>query len=629
MIQEHILGGQKINDPDNFRDLSLQFTFDSQGNVEKTKLNNWQFGVDDKGDSADAVTIIQKHVSDGLLGGPGVGEGLPYKLRLDNQEGQKIDLFDGFVNTWSAKYKQGSVTAEAVEQGKIDWINDVIDGFTFEDLAEMGKITFRNYIPVPYCKNKKGDGLETITAIITAFIVVDKMKEQASELKKSIGRLTSPFSYGEVIAVVEHMLYLIVLVAALFKMLTDAYNSIVGPVKYHYAMYEKDLLRIGLSHLGLKMSSTILEQPPFNRSAVMPPKYNTFEENTGLFATITGFLEPNPNEQTGYPKTTFGDFFRSIKVKYNAKIVIDGDTLFFEKQSFDRPAPIKQMPPIETDELGYTHNHEDFKATRIISFAIDHQERNTVQVFKGTSVQINTRQRTVINPKMSLMTGVEDTTLAFARGIPKTHLNYPEIVLDGLFKLISPLFDVLTGVVNLVIDLINVVVDVINSIEDALKFIGINVSIDVPRIARLDPPAFKNLIEDRIGMLMLETDYTSVQKTFLIGNSSNPRNNKLLPDNLKVQNASYLWHNYHYFLSFIPQKDSLGNQWRERPFKIPFSFDDIVNVRKSNALLMDNGSKGEFKVLDVSPTGEEASGTYRERFKYAEFTETIIVPDGR
>ena len=80
----------------------------------------------------DAKKLI-KHVQDGLSGGVGIFEGVPYKINIDS-----TNIFDGFVDLSNdAQFVENEkVIANLTKKGGSDWLNDIADGFSFGYLRE-------------------------------------------------------------------------------------------------------------------------------------------------------------------------------------------------------------------------------------------------------------------------------------------------------------------------------------------------------------------------------------------------------------------------------------------------------------------------------------------------------------
>jgi hypothetical protein len=167
----------------------------------------------------------------------------------------------------------------------------------------------------------------------------------------------------------------------------------------------------------------------------------------------------------------------------------------------------------------------------------------------------------------------------------------------------------------------------INALIKALKTIGLNLNFKIQTIQPIEISGFKSLIETRIGMLKMESDYVNIPKLILVGNGS-PRYNTLLSNNENVLNAKYLFDNYHYFTSFIGRKDWIGNQYLLRKFEdVPFTFNDFEIVRTNNEMFDYEGNELKLISLRFNPYKGTASGEYKQHKVYTtNLKETIYEP---
>jgi len=629
MIQRHFLKGVEINEPNNYPELQISRTWDNESESVAVNFDKVELGVGDRTKSNDGSILANLHIAAGLTGGVGVGEGAPYKLILDDQKGNVYEALNGYLDLWRSEQRCDKVIAPLVEAGGVDWSEQRLNSFTFEYLFNIGLITTDHFVPIPYVIEAKQNNLEIAFSLLTIFVVQDKIKEQALELKKSAGRLVSPFSASEVIAVIVQFIYVATLFSALVILVKDIVNNIIQKVKYHMGMYVKDLLEIGLSHIGLTLSSSIFQQPPFDKALIIPQKFNLKDTNTGDFEFIKGFFTPNKNEQFGYYKGTFGQLFNLVRQMVLAKVVIKNKIVYMEKRNFYLSTPKWKIPPVK-DQFT-TYNHEDFRSTYDLRFQVDINDRHTLQEYAGTAVTVTTQPKVILNKDMVLLSGLEEIAIGFSLGKAKTELTPAEKIVSGFLKGVNGIVKVFIVAVNVVISIVNFITRVINGILKALRKIGININNPIGKIPKISYPNFGSLIEDRIRMLKMESDYITIPKILLVDNHGNKRNNKLRSDNSSVLNARYLWDNYHYFNSFIPQKDSKGNQFQIKQFEnIPFCFDDDQKVAGNNAIEDWDGSHGELIDIKYSPDAETASGTYRVQRPYTNnLIETIIEPNGK
>ena len=629
MRQRHFLNGIEINEPDNYEELEIELNFDKDGNNAAVSINTWEFGVGDVGSSTDGVIINNKHIADGLTGGVGVGEGIPYLIQLDDQKTKVFDLFSGYVDLWRATVDCDMIIAPAVEKGNIDWLNEVADSVSFEFLKEQGVITVNDYVPVPYVIEKKQNSIEIIMALVTIFVVADKINDQIQDLKQMAASSSNPFEATVIFRAIIKIAYIIILFVALVKLVKDLVNMLIPPVKYHQTMYWRTSLEKGLSHFGLTLSSSILQQPPYDKAVIMPEKFNINENNVGLFQRITGYLKPTKNEQDGFFKGTVGDCLALAQLTFNAKITIEGTTLFLEPDNTISTKPKFKFPPLDLQP--HKFNPDDFFSNIHIRFQWDSQDRHTIQEYDGTEVQITTTPITINNKDMVLLSKLDSVSIGLALGKRKTELTFLEKIISAFLKAIQKIVNAFIAVVNLLIRAINAIIKLINAIIKALNFIGINVFFLILPIREIPQATFGDLIDNRIGMLKMENDFVNVAKILLVDNNTNARNNKLRPENESRLNARYLWDNYHYHKSFIAQQDNPGNQYIIRDFNnITFCFEDYEKVRNNNRIFDSDNKEGEIISLKFNPVDETASGSYKIRQIYTNnLQETIIEPDGK
>jgi hypothetical protein len=631
MNQRFYIDGIEVNNPNNYALNEVELNFDKGDERAQVSIDTWELGVGDKSKVNDAEILALQHLQNGLTGGVGVGEGKPFQVYID-KSGTQLLLFDGFLDLWSAKYECGKITAKAIEQGKVDWLKSGVAEFSFEYLESIGAITEADYILVPYIISTIPNYREAFMATITIFIVTGQLVSEIQGILELTAEAANPFEASSIARLVLRIIYIATLLVALIKLLFDVYNLIVQPIKYHACMYRNDLLRIGAAHLGLTFSSSFLEVYPYNKVAILPQKFFTKDDNTGILKAVQGLFDKNKAGQKGFPSQgyTFADLLSEIQIEFNAKIICDGVTLRIEKQNYNQSVALYQIPAVERNE--YSLNHTDFYSSIFIKYATDLNDRNTIQEYLGTSYQITTLPISVQNQRMLLTKNLQSVTINFALGKRKTELTFPEKLFDVFFKAIGAVVDVLVTVINAIIKVINGIIKILNKIIKTLDNLGININFEIPTVRELEPPEFSNLIEDRINMLKMETDFVSVPKLIMIENNSDARNNKLLPDNESVLSAKYLWDNFHYLKSFVPQSDNTkGNQYYIYPVeKVPFCFSDYQKVRENNMVIDTDGTQvGFIDTLKWNIEEQTADMTFRINKQYtANLREIKIEPNG-
>jgi len=134
MRARFFINGEEVNEPNNYQELSIQLNFDSDNPNAVVSTNEWELGVGRRNTRTDLANVANNHITNGLTGNVGVFEGMPFVIRVEDGQQSNI-VFDGFLDLSNALVSCDLVTAPAIEQKSIDWLNEVADSFTFEYLA--------------------------------------------------------------------------------------------------------------------------------------------------------------------------------------------------------------------------------------------------------------------------------------------------------------------------------------------------------------------------------------------------------------------------------------------------------------------------------------------------------------
>lgn len=628
MILRNFINNEEVNDPLNLPDFEIELNFDKNSVQQTLSLTSIEWGVNNPLDSKDAYQLIKKHENSQV----GVIEGLPYKLLLDNQRDTPLEIFNGYLDVWAKEQSRNEngdvIKLNAVEQGKVDWLNDVADSFTFEYLYSIGVIKQSDFIQIPYCINKKQNAIEFLFTIFALFVIYDKLKSEISILTELIASIGASVDASIVIRLILHITYVITLLLALAKLVVDLYNLLIQPVKYHTAMSVTRMLEIGCTHLGLTFKSSILQQEPFNKLYWLPEKFALNER--GTINGLAGNLSSNIVDNTGFYNGTFGEFLRMWQQVFNAKIICKDDSVYFEKYNYNPSANNWVVPNLMDSKYNYSYNKDDFYSNINISFAYDLNDKNTIQEWKGTNCQVIQSAITVNNVKMNLAKNYLEVRHPFALGKIKTDLNNLEKLYVTVLRTIDSVANPLINLLNYITRILNSVISVINKIVKLLNTLGIKLKFQVPRIPVIPNLKLANLIENRIGMLQMESDFVNIPKAILLDVANNPKNTKVNTNNSTYLNAKYLYDNYWYFVSFVPKGTFNGNQYLIRELnECKFTYSDYVKVRYNNMVTDAYGNECELISLKYNPLRETAKGTYKQRKQYLNnIKETIIEPNG-
>lgn len=628
MRTRYYLDGIEINPPNNYRELEIELNYDQDGNQQALSINDWEFGVGDPSKGNDGMIMCRNQLRDQT--GIGVVQGKPFVITIDDERGTTHKLFDGYVDLWKARYERGKITASAVQTGKIDWLNDFADSFTFDYLYNEGYFGKDKFVAIPYVVVKKQDAFEIVMTLVTIFVIIDKLKQSIKEIEQVVADLANPLTaISAVVKLILLILYIVTLFVSLTALILRLFYMLVPPVKYHQAMYVKDLFKIACDYMGFTFKSSILLSEPFNKMVIMPEKYNIIQD-AGLFAGVAGDFKNN-NERTGHYKGTFGDLLRAMKTMFYAKVVIDNGTLYFEPFDFRLGANGITVPYTFDNIDSYTLNHDEFNATMIISFMTDLSDRHTIQEYQGTSVQITQTAKSTIIQKMSLLRNLKQDQIPFALAKVKTELTIIEKLLEDFYIAAQNVIGILVDIANAAIKTLNEIIKLIKKVIKALNVIGIKIKLNLNTINTINAPDLGSAITNRIGMLKMESDYVSVPKIFLIDQNSTAKNTKINSNNQAYVNAKYLWDHYHYFKSFVSVDNKPDNQYLLRESdEFPFSFADYENCLNNNVIFTEDGLEGKAISIKFNPEKQTATCTYRVHKHYlSNLSLNIFEPDGK
>jgi hypothetical protein len=625
-VKTYINNVLSVAPPQNHDEVEIELNFDRDKDTftQTVTVNSYDY-VKDLND------VIINVIDGGLTGAsPGIFEGIPYKIEIES--GTDIQKpFDGYIDlTDDAEISCNKTIAKVVEKSSIDWLNEVADSFTFEYLfKETGEITTADFYWMPYVLNSVPNYKEAAISLLSVGFIEQQIEAAIEKIAELGVEMANPFEASSIVRAVLFVAFLIILIASLIVLIKTIVLLIIQPVKYHAGMMAFDLCQKGAEHLGYTFASPdILETTDLKDLFILPQKpanqVNPSENK------ILGFTTPSITQE-GYFKGTYGDLLRGFKEMFDAKIIVTPDKkIFLVKQNYSISAPVYQLPDLY--QPFYSFNTNEFNANYLIEFATDLVDKNTIQNFTGTICQAICKPNSIVNPEMVLMKGIKQVSIPFALATRKETLTVPEEIIDAFLDVFDVIINGLIDAVNVVIDVYNSIVKVLNKIIDALDFVGINVSWEIPTITNIPAVNLSGLIDNRIGMLVLEIDSTSQPKVFLMVRGSASKFNKVYTTNRDVIAASWLYDNFHISNSFVPSVAyPNGNQYMKKSFeKVPFTFQNYVDVKLNNIIFDFTGNIAIIDYLKWNIEKQKAEMRVRFSQKYTNnLNEVILIPDGK
>lgn len=614
----YYLNNSLVNPAKNWQETAFELNFDKDGNViQQLSTNDFEFVRE----NADLITA---NLTNGRL-----FEGLP--LRVEVERGATTEVpFNGYIDlTKRGQFSRDICNVSAVEYRNIDWLNDVSDSFTFEYLKSIGTITNDDYEFVPYVINTVPDYREAAIALVGSYIVINQIKDAIQRVKEIVADIANPLTaISAIVKASLLVIYLVGLLVALIKFVKDLILMVIQPVKYHACMSVKKQIEKACQHLGLTFQSSIFSDSIFEKAYIMPEKY--YNPVNATENKILGFTIPQKTQQIGEFKGTFGDLLRSIKSPiFNAKVVIKNNVLYFERRDYNITPPQYNLPDVY--QPFYTTNADENKANYYLHFDYDTIEKNTIQDWTGTSYQVILNQAVTANAGYELMKGLEDVFIPFALAKRKTDLTTPEKIIKAFLNVLDVIVNALISVVNALIGAVNAILSILTQVIKALKLVGIKINFTIPQIPTISYVNMSNLIDNRIGMMKLETDFTSKAKIFLMDLGVSAKFNKLTIGNETYFSAEYLYNNFHYINSFVPTTDKpKGNQYLIYEFNdVPFSFENYLQVKENNQIIA-YGEDALIEQVKWNPYDQKAFIKCRiNTLLSSNFAQTILIPNGQ
>lgn len=545
------------------------------------------------GEESDA---IQKHMDDF-----GIHSGIAYKQTVSDDDNTVL-LIDGFLDPSSenAIFECDSVESiPVILRGRNDWVTEAAKAVMFNVLLSQGKITTDQYIQVPYIINTIPNYTEAAIATISAFVVIQKIIDISKEIGKVVSGILSVLgAIGALLKLLIVIAWVIVVLGLIILFLMDIADHIIQPVKYHASMRLRDLLDAGCKELGLKFRSSIFDDDDINDSVYMPAKLQSFKDVNN--ANSLGFTIPDTRSK-GYYKDSFFDLLLFVKNMFHAKIIIsDDDELILERVDTSTNSAELRLPNLPLEKNG--NNGSEIIANYSVEFRGDSKDDNTVDDYEGTLTQAITTTTSGVDKKIVTIKGEKTVDLGVARAARKEGLTDIEQRLDLLYTTHSQQVNKVADIANSLTGITNKVIKAVSKTIKKLKVIGIKINFDpqpIPRLTHITPTS----ISERIGMMMLSSDFFEEDKIISLDIADNPFNTKLKEDNNLIWHSETIYNEFHVVQSHAPTVEfPFGNQYiRYSLPDFPLCLDDVVKAINNNIIFTHDGRTAKIESLEWRP----------------------------
>lgn len=612
------INGVKVNNPINNDDVALEINFQPGDNDVSLSTFSFEWAENE-------AKILTDYLKNGVSGGRGVTMGLPHRREIV-ENGKILNVLDGYIDLASAQWDRDLVTADTKEKAGLEWVTEVADGIDFQTLYNQGFLTDNDKVFVPYVissvPNYKDIMITTLTLVSIGIWIKQSVKEITADGLKVA---TIIDSLGGIIGTIAAIIYAIFLVISIVKLILDLVALVISRVKYAASMSVNRQIEAACNYLGLKYSSAILQDTTFNRLHIIPEAFAP--PVTQADDRIKGYLFGNKIEQTGYYTGTFGDLLRRITGMFNLRIVSSAKGL--ELLPMLKPLTSANFTIPDYYIPQFTTNASNLVSNIQLRFETDMVDLNTIDNYKGTIMQAQLAHPSLSKAerKLQLLKGFNQVSFGFSRAIRKEKLTQPEEALDTLLDVIGAVVGALIKAANAVIGVVNQIMEKLRNVKRVLGRIGIDIKVDFDPVPTLDDPNLGDIIDNRIGMMLLDKDQIGNAKIVLLDVNADMKKTKISVDNNAQLNALNLYNVFHKSKSFAPGKESAQRYIYNVP-KVEMNLNDVLTV-------MDEGNvRFKNKIMEVvscswNSGSRLADFVVKERKNYTtNLVETLTEPDG-
>ena len=616
--------------PNNWQGTEIELAFTNNSPDASIKTTNYEWLGED------AATLFAWYKA-GLMGGNGIFEGVPFRIETCDP---KIIVFDGCIDMSSEEttFQCDIIKASCIETNRIQFLNDRVDGFTFSYLRSIGSFgsgryatTFTNadYIKVPYVISTIPDWLQVVILMVTFLEMIKLIKDSIEQTVGYIQAAAASYPLVWAMAVYSALatasiLYSLFLTLLMVNIILLMINEIVQPIKFKYAMKVLTLFQKGAAFLDLGFSSTIL-QGTYQNACIMPKKsayiLDTQTPDVYLSNIFTGFTtmrkiysDPNNTRAYGYYEGTFGQLIREMEDVFNAKVVVRNNILYFERWDYWNNNAVFTMPNQSSEAPfcdPYGTNAHELTSNYFIKWQQDSTDENTIDQYDGVSCQMTLKPLVYSNPKNILLKGLTEKTLNFALAKRKLTLTTPEKVINNILDHLAAPYALLGFWDN----------------TFAIHTL---------------PALPNNVVNNRVGAMLLSCDFTGFQKFFVI--EKQPKNwngviaynldaNNTRTDHLGYTDAYYLAKNYHsasWAVDTINGATKYPNQYQTYKDKeVPLCCDDFSTLRENNIINSWDMKKGRVDSIRWNPFTETAKIDFKIKEVFTKNLGQTIVIDGQ
>ena len=553
-------------EPKNANEIEVLATFDNnstQPNITTSEITFTQ----------EAAVYINNYIDNGISGGFGIFEMLPFKIQL-KQYTDEYNAFDGLIDLANDLYREDQIVKVKIrDKYGLNNLEDKATAISWAYLYSKGIITDSDFTKTGYVINDIPDGIKLAMLSLTAYMIgkelVELIKQTALGLKDAIQE-TAGGTFGFIGAAIGVALEIILILAYAAAILVYIYNlveeiiaQIYSDVRYYKGMKLSTMMTRFCDHIGITFQSSIFTGA--YKDIVLLPQKN---QKGNATKNQTKF------DVYGFPEVGFGygcfEIINFCLDLFRAKLLYKNNILYLEpisNYSFWEQNSQYILPEIEVLHNGY--NTAELKANYLVRFETDDLDTNTIENFKGCNYEVITNSKTTPDLKRTSIKGLQDVSLPVARATRKTKLTAVEEVIKALASAVDGISGIFGG-----------------------------------------GKSYADLVKNRVGMMNLTSDAMGVPKLLITDSSG-----KITTTNDTLLTAKSLYLAYHISSSFVNGK----NQYKMyNNVIIPFGFTDFLKCIDYGWFKTIDGAIGKFDKISYCFNEDYATCDYRIREDYTD-----------
>ncbi len=578
------INGKQLNPPKGFFDVGVKASF---GENIQANLTTEEFTF-----ILEAYQEIIDWIAQGQNNGVGIFEGVPFSI-INSDSTNNATIFKGIIdlqNNASIQPNLKQINAKLRQDESLNQLDELLEPLDYGYLKKIGLINSSDYIDINYVVNKPDNTLETITTLITIYLLSKQLADSVKEIGETVATVsgisasgvTGPVGatiYSIAVAILQ-VAYSATLLVLIIDFGTDLINNLVQPLRTHKGISLKTLLEKACTHIGFSFNSTIDD---LEKIVYLPSNQNLDEFG------LKNILQKEGSITEGIPNTldfgyTCKEMFEAARNIFNARFAVLNNVVEFHSINsafwLKDSGWIKPNNQKEIAQRSFRYNTDELKSSILISFQTDITDQYTIDNYKGTSYQVLTDAKITNVELNKTIKGLDRVQIPFALGSRKDDLNYFEQSLLGLANLFDSLANVFGGNSNLA-----------------------------------------SKIKTKIGVLEVSNNSHNLPKLLYIQNGKIPSNYR------DLLSAKTLWNKYHNEKSFVENGYSRQRRYYENE-TIPFRLSDFVKLLNNSYFKDENGKDGKVTELEWNFTKDEAIISYWiEEVYTTNLIETKIEPE--